>query len=77
MAARGVGMLTPFFWRWDLTDGRLVRPFRHVSSRGWAYWLVCPEHRRSVPKIKRLCGWMLPIARADLAAAAVAGLVAE
>ena len=75
MAARGFGMLTPFFWRWDLTEGRLVRPFGHVSNRGWAYWLVCPEHRRHVPKIKRLCEWILPTARADLAAAAVAGLV--
>jgi LysR family glycine cleavage system transcriptional activator len=75
MASRGIGMLTPFFWRWDLTEGRLVRPFAHVSNRDWAYWLVCPEHRRGVPKIKRLCEWMLPIARADHAAAAVAGLV--
>ncbi len=75
MAARGFGMLTPFFWRWDLTEGRLVRPFNHVSNRGWAYWLVCPEHRRNVPKIKRLCEWILPTARADHAAAAVAGLV--
>lgn len=75
MAARGFGMLTPFFWRWDLTEGRLVRPFAHVSNRGWAYWLVCPEHRRQVPKIKRLCEWILPTARSDMAAAATAGLV--
>jgi len=74
MADRGFGMLTPFFWRWDLTERRLVRPFAHVSSRGWSYWLVCPEHRRAVPKIKRLCEWLLPTARADHAAAADAGL---
>jgi LysR family glycine cleavage system transcriptional activator len=74
MAGRGMGMLTPFFWRWDLTGGRLARPFAQVSSRGWAYWLVCPEHRRSVPKIKRFCEWLLPTARADHDAAAVAGL---
>ena len=77
MAARGFGMLTPFFWRWDLTQGRLVRPFAHVSSRGWAYWLVCPEHRRAVPKIKRFCEWLLPTARADHEAAALAGLVGD
>ena len=75
MAARGFGMLTPFFWRWDLTEGRLVRPFAHVASRGWAYWLVCPEHRRAVPKIKRFCEWLLPTARADHDAAADAGLI--
>jgi LysR family glycine cleavage system transcriptional activator len=77
MAGRGVGMLTPFFWRWDLTEGRLVRPFPHVATRGWGYWLVCPEHRKAVPKSKRFCEWLLPTARADHEAAAVAGLVSR
>jgi LysR family transcriptional regulator, glycine cleavage system transcriptional activator len=79
MAARGIGMLTPFFWRWDLTEGRLVRPFPQVSlsPRGWGYWLVCPEHRRNAPKIKWLCEWILPTARADHEAAATAGLLED
>jgi LysR family glycine cleavage system transcriptional activator len=51
-------MLTPFFWRNDLAEGRLTRPFGQVSSRGYAYWLVCPEHRRQVPKIKRFREWL-------------------
>ena len=74
MAGRGIAMLTPFFWRYDLTEGRLVRPFRETSSRGWGYWLVCPEHRRQSPKIKRFCEWLLPTARADHEAARTAGL---
>jgi LysR family glycine cleavage system transcriptional activator len=74
MAGRGIAMMTPFFWRYDLTEGRLVRPFKETSSRGWGYWLVCPEHRRQVPKIKRFCEWLLPTARADYEAAATAGL---
>lgn len=74
MAGRGIAMLTPFFWRYDLTDGRLVRPFRETSSRGWGYWLVYPEHRRQSPKIKRFCEWLLPTARADHEAARTAGL---
>ena len=77
MAGRGIAMLTPFFWRYDLTEGRLVRPFPETSSRGWGYWLVCPEHRRHVPKIKRFCEWLLPTARADHEAAATAGLYDE
>lgn len=78
MAGRGIAMLTPFFWRYDLTEGRLVRPFAQVSMspRGWGYWLVCPEHRRQTPKIKRFCEWLLPIARADHGAASTAGLAA-
>jgi LysR family transcriptional regulator, glycine cleavage system transcriptional activator len=59
MAGQGVAMLTPFFWRNDLAEGRLVRPFAQISSRGYCYWLVCPEHRRHVLKIQRFREWLL------------------
>jgi LysR family glycine cleavage system transcriptional activator len=59
MAGQGVAMLTPFFWRYDMAEGRLVRPFAQLSSRGYGYWLVVPEHRRAVPKIKRFREWLL------------------
>ena len=59
MAGQGMAMLTPFFWRNDLADGRLVRPFDQVSTRGYAYWLCYPEARRSVPKIKRFRDWLI------------------
>ena len=66
MAGQGVAMLTPFFWRNDLAEGRLVRLFDQVSTRGYAYWLVCPEPRRSVPKIKRFREWLLAELARDL-----------
>jgi len=66
MASQGVAMLTPFFWRNDLAQGRLVRPFEQVSTRGYAYWLVYPEHRRTVPKIKRFREWLLAELARDL-----------
>ncbi len=59
MAGQGIAMLTPFFWQKDLAEGRLVQPFAQVSSRGYAYWLVVPEHRRNVPKIRRFRDWMV------------------
>jgi len=59
MAGQGVAMLTPFFWRNDLADRRLVRLSDQLSSRGYAYWLVYPEQRRNVPKIKRFREWLL------------------
>lgn len=59
MAGQGVAMLTPFFWRNDLADGRLVRLFEQVSSRGYGYWLVVPEHRRNVAKIRQFRDWLL------------------
>lgn len=59
IAGQGVAMLTPFFWRTDLAEGRLVRPFAQVSTRGYGYWLVCADYRRAIPKIKRFREWLL------------------
>ncbi len=59
MAGQGVAMLTPFFWRNDIADGRLVQPFDQLSTRGYGYWLVIPGHRRSVPKIRRFRDWLI------------------
>ncbi len=66
MAGQGVAMLTPFFWRNDLAEGRLVRPFEQVSTRGYAYWLCFPEARKSVPKIKRFREWLMAELARDL-----------
>lgn len=70
MAGQGMAMLTPLFWRHDLAEGRLVRPFAQLSTRGWGYWLVYPEHRRLVPKIKRFRDWLLAEVKRDLEALA-------
>lgn len=71
MAGQGVAMLTPFFWRHDLAEGRLVMPFPdRLSTRGFGYWLVCPEHRRRVPKISRFREWLLAEVEAGLAGSA-------
>ncbi len=67
MVGQGIAILTPFFWRNDLAQGRLVRPFAQLSTRGWGYWLVCAEHRRMVPKIKRFREWLLAEVKRDLA----------
>ena len=58
MAGQGVAMLTPYFWRNDIAEGRLVRPFDRVCSRGYGYWLVSSAHRRTIPKIKRFREWL-------------------
>ena len=59
MAGQGVAMLTPFFWRNDLAEGRLARLSRIVAADGRSYWLVYPEHRRHVPKVRRFRDWLL------------------
>ena len=66
IAGQGLAILTPFLWRMDLAQGRLVRPFEQLSSRGYGYWLVYPEHRRNVTKIKRFREWLRSEVESDL-----------
>jgi LysR family glycine cleavage system transcriptional activator len=60
MAGQGFALLTPLLWKGDVAAGRLAVPFPdRVSTRGWAYWLVYPSERRTVPKVKRFRDWLL------------------
>lgn len=59
MAGQGFVMLTPAFWRNDIAEGRLTRPFAQTSEGRFGYWLAMPEERRNVPKIKRFREWLL------------------
>ena len=59
VAAQGVAMLTPAFFRAELEDGRLIKPFDLVCDDGSAYWLVYPEARRNAPKIRAFRDWLL------------------
>ncbi len=69
IAGQGVAMLTPFFWRNDLAEGRLVRPFQQTVNPGFDYWLVYPEHRRNVPKVRAFRQWLLAEIAKDQTAA--------
>lgn len=59
IAGRGVAMLTPVFYKQELASGALIQPFDHVGSDGSGFWLVYPEERRNVPKIKVFREWIL------------------
>ncbi len=59
IGGQGIAVLTPFFWRTELAEGRLVQPFTQLSTNGYAYWSVVAEARRNVPKIKRFRVWLL------------------
>ncbi|PWW00363.1 transcriptional regulator [Hoeflea marina] len=59
IAGTGVAMLTPEFHREELARGRLLQPFDIVGRSGGAYWLVYPEGRRNLPRIRRFRDWIL------------------
>jgi LysR family glycine cleavage system transcriptional activator len=59
LAGQGVAILTRAFFAAELADGRLVQPFDLVADDGNAYWLVYPETRRNVAKIRAFREWLL------------------
>jgi LysR family glycine cleavage system transcriptional activator len=59
MAGRGVSMLTPVLFRDEMASGRLVQPFDLLATAGKGYYLVYPENRRNVPRIKLFREWIL------------------
>lgn len=52
IAGQGVGILNPDFYRGDMALGRLIQPFDLLEESGLHYWLVYPEARANVPKIR-------------------------
>ena len=59
MAGYGVALLTPFFWRDELADARLVQPFDFVCRDGRAFWLCYPTTRRNLSKVRLFRDWLL------------------
>ncbi len=59
IAGHGVAILTRALFKAELADGRLIQPFDLVGNDGHAYWLVYPEARRNVPKIRAFRDWLL------------------
>lgn len=59
LGGQGVAMLTPALWLPELRAGRLVQLFDLAGDEGHAYWLVYPESRRHVPKVRAFRDWLL------------------
>jgi pimeloyl-ACP methyl ester carboxylesterase/DNA-binding transcriptional LysR family regulator/AraC-like DNA-binding protein len=58
MRRQGVAMLTPLFWRDEVAEAKLVRPFQHTLDGNETYWLVYPKNRSNWPKIRRFSDWL-------------------
>lgn len=59
IAGQGVAIVTRALFEAELADGRLIQPFDLVGDDGHAYWLVYPQARRNVPKIRAFRDWIL------------------
>ncbi len=58
IAGQGIAMLMPAFFSGDLAAGRLVQPFSLMATDDTAYWLVYPETRKNLRKIRAFRDWI-------------------
>jgi DNA-binding transcriptional LysR family regulator len=58
VSGRGIALLTPLFWRDELSDGRLVRPLSDVLDGGGTYWIIYPRERAKWEKIRKFSTWL-------------------
>lgn len=59
IAGHGVAILSPPMFRPAIDAGLLVQPFPHVATYGNGFWLVYPEHKRNMPKVRAFRDWLL------------------
>jgi len=59
LSGHGVAILEPGFFADELRDGRLAQPFDIIAEDARSYWLLYPEARRNVPKIRAFRDWLL------------------
>lgn len=59
ISSQGVAMLTPSFYAEDVASGRLIQPFATTATEGHHYFLVYPETRANLPKIRHFRDWIL------------------
>jgi LysR family glycine cleavage system transcriptional activator len=62
---QGVALARTALAAWDLTNGRLVRPFDLGLRLSNTYWIVCPKATSTKPKIVTFRDWLLAEAAED------------
>jgi LysR family glycine cleavage system transcriptional activator len=59
IAGHGVAILSPPMFQDAIDAGLLVPPFPHAATYRNAFWLVYPEYKRHLPKVRALREWLL------------------
>jgi LysR family glycine cleavage system transcriptional activator len=59
IAGHGVAILSPPMFKPAIDSGLLVQPFKHTALYKHGFYLVYPEHKRNLPKIRALRDWLL------------------
>jgi LysR family glycine cleavage system transcriptional activator len=64
IAGHGVAILSPPMFKPAIEAGLLVQPFPHMAQYKNGFWLVYPEHKRTLPKLRALRDWLLKAVKA-------------
>jgi LysR family glycine cleavage system transcriptional activator len=59
IAGHGVAILSPPMFQPAIDAGQLVQLFPHVAPYRNGFWLVYPEHKRNLPKVRAFRAWLL------------------
>lgn len=59
IAGQGAAIVNTKHFEDEIAGGKLYRPFDLACNDGRDYWLVHPERRRNVPKIKAFREWLV------------------
>lgn len=58
LAGQGVAVLTPIMFAAQLAAGQLVQIFPHTICDDSYFWLVYPEHKRHLAKVRAFRDWL-------------------
>lgn len=59
IAGHGIAILNVMMFQAQIEAGLLVRPFDHVAYHGSGFWLVYPEHKRNLAKVRAFRDWLI------------------
>jgi LysR family glycine cleavage system transcriptional activator len=62
---QGIALVRSALAAWDLSNGRLVRPFTLSLKAPYSYWIVCPKPTAGLPKISTFREWLRAEAAED------------
>lgn len=66
IAGHGVAVLSPPMWQGAIAAGQLVQVLPHTAFYRNSFWLVYPESKAKLPKVRAFREWLLAEIRASL-----------
>ena len=74
VGGQGIALARTALASWDLSAGRLLRPFAHALEAPYAFWIVCAKAAAESRKVSTFTSWLLAEAREDVRRLAALGV---